>query len=817
MIAPTQAQRALRLGLALSLLLAACANEKPPSHLTNSNTELRMILASERPKRAREGVVLTRGDFLLTSRGLRVIVGGLHRKGDARGAIIEATYEGIPVGDSLARVIPTVHSGGSQRALAMNRIFIVDRDGTPTLRIEAGTVDGNVRFQVAHELSAGRVPGTLAIVTSVQNIGGRAAPDVRVGARIVWGGLSPFAPGAEALEAPSWQRTDWVGAEGAHGSTAFGATEGRVIALPVFEEGSGNKLLLHTNIVRAAGEALEPHERLVLKSTLALAPSGLSQAVRKLGFARGKPWPEAWFQLPYRPTGAEVVLLDAAGAELLRGRPDAAGRVVLPLLAAASDPKTGFLAYADAFGHAPSERVEWQGIPSVVRSLLIPRGGKIRVRARDSSDGSPIPARMRFVGIGGTASPKLGPDFNLGGAGDSAIALDGEATIPVPPGKYRVVVAHGPEWSFTTTEVEVNPSFSPLVETRLERQVDPGRWVASDLHVHATASPDSQVTNEDRIAALLVEGIHFAVSTDHNFISEYGSAIEHLQRDDFMTVSGVEITSGDPYIGHFNAFPFPMRDDMPGRGAPESYGIVPADLFAALHALDPDMVVQVNHPRLEGGIGYFDVTNFNAATGDADPIFSPAFDTMEVHNGFDLARPANVEAVFTDFLAILARGQRVAATGSSDSHVLRYQLNGFPRTYAYVDEAEANDPRAVVRAIKRGASFVTSGPFLEATVEGAGPGALATAVSGHAKLDVRVRTPDWIAVDKLEVFVNGALLLERTIKASSGAAKSAGERKPTRLDFKGLDIPAAADSYVVVRVSGTEPLALDFFGRASIP
>ena len=61
---------------------------------------------------------------------------------------------------------------------------------------------------------------------------------------------------------------------------------------------------------------------------------------------------------------------------------------------------------------------------------------------------------------------------------------------------------------------------------------------------------------------------------------------------------------------------------------------------------------------------------------------------MEVFNGFDLARPEKVERVFRDWLAILARGQRVVATGSSDSHQVRYQLAGYPRTYIQLPEAE---------------------------------------------------------------------------------------------------------------------------------
>src|SRR5262249_10457375 len=148
----------------------------------------------------------------------------------------------------------------------------------------------------------------------------------------------------------------------------------------------------------------------------------------------------------------------------------------------------------------------------------------------------------------------------------------------------------------------------------------------------------------------------------------------------------------------------------------------PAALFAALHAASPELVVQVNHPHLEGGIGYFDLTAYDATTGSGDEHYSDAYDSIEVWNGFDLARRENVERVFGEWLAEIARGRHVVATGSSDTHTIRSEAAGYPRTYVRANPGGAHDGRALVQALKAGRAFVTSGPFLNVQVSGRGPG-----------------------------------------------------------------------------------------------
>ena len=117
----------------------------------------------------------------------------------------------------------------------------------------------------------------------------------------------------------------------------------------------------------------------------------------------------------------------------------------------------------------------------------------------------------------------------------------------------------------------------------------------------------------------------------------------------------------------------------------------PGSCFARLHAIDPDLVVQVNHPRSTGGIGYFEVMSFDPSHRGADPRFSSEFDALEVFNGFDLGQRANVDRVFDDWLAVGSRAN--AWWPRARAIPIRFAISwrATRRTYVAVPELDRQD------------------------------------------------------------------------------------------------------------------------------
>lgn len=436
-----------------------------------------------------------------------------------------------------------------------------------------------------------------------------------------------------------------------------------------------------------------------------------------------------------------------------------------PQVRAVVDPQSRFVI------EAPTTAVQWVAALEAVHTsapvrfvpgtpwelkLDVSPGGELLVKVTDGDTGEPLIGRLIVKGIEGTLDPSFGPDYRASGAGPLMDLLEGEVKTPLPAGKYRVAVTKGIEWSIDAQEVEVTSGHTKTVELSLRHVVPTPGMVGCDVHVHARPSFDSPVTPEDRVLSLISAGVDFAVPTEHNMVGDYTAALEVLRLSKQLAhVSGVEVTTSRPRVGHFGVFPYPTTSHVPPYSGTSAAAIV-----AAARQGDPSRVVQINHPRLPQNIGYFNIVNFDPKSGRVPSSITAGFDTIEVYNGYELSRRELTERVMEDWFAILNHGKRIAATGSSDSHRIQYQWAGYPRTYALVDARAAGDTgqpidtSEVVMALKKGRSFVTSGPIIDLDLfEGgrvAHPGdeiAHRAAIAGRLK----VRAAPWIDIASVEV------------------------------------------------------------------
>jgi hypothetical protein len=279
--------------------------------------------------------------------------------------------------------------------------------------------------------------------------------------------------------------------------------------------------------------------------------------------------------------------------------------------------------------------------------------------------------------------------------------------------------------------------------------------VGCDLHVHARPSFDTPVSTEDRVLSLVSAGVDFAVPTEHNIVGDYGSSVETLDVGrELAWVHGVEVTTHSQGIGHFGVFPYPPNVKVPPfRGAP------PGMIFKAARGGDPKRFLQVHHPRLPKGIGYFNIVGFNPKSPKPPPGMHLDFDGLEVYNGYDVERPERVDEVLRDYWYLLNLGYRFVTTGSSDSHRIQFHWAGYPRTMVDLEAAQpegrAIDAMGVVSAIKKGHVSVTSGPIVEFELAGARPGDEIKGTDDPIKGHLRVRAAPWVDVTRVEIVVRG--------------------------------------------------------------
>ena len=617
---------------------------------------------------------------------------------------------------------------------------------------------------------------------SVVTTDDQAALAVTLGEVVAWGNVPTWVEGHGFAE----REGSWAG--------SFLAREGFGVSYALAVEGAGHVLGRFGHPMSGyfesarTGERVEsvaPHQRSQHRVVLVARASGLGgdAAVALPQVAKGPL--QRWALPAGLPDGAFVEVKACDGTPFARFTAKT-GSLALP---------AGCLrARLAAPGYAPGPWLEPGALADAPKTKGMPRAGTLHWAIREKG-ASVVPARVLLRGVG-NPDPDWGNDPTEG-ASLNVIHTEHDGERAIPPGRYRVTVTRGTEYTQAQKDIVVAEDQSASVEVELARVVDTSGWISADLHVHAAPSPDAPAPLPDRVAALAAAGVEVAVATDHNAVTDYGPVIRERGLGAWLTsIVGDEVTTRGVLMGHFNVFPLQ-------RGAePIAFDrVTPAALVAAARSAAPPgpRIVQVNHPRM-GSIGYLDLLRFDsrdvAGWRDRSPLGELGFDAIEVFNGDHYASIAEVERVMSDWYAMLDAGVRMTATGNSDSHRITYHEAGVPRNFVRVDDdAPAHfDEARFIEAVRAGRVVVSSGPFVKLEVSGHGVGD--DAPPGDDEVHVIVDAPDWIDVSRVDVLVRGQVL--RTW--------SSGFQGPTRRLDATFRSTLRAGDWVIAVVRGERPM-----------
>lgn len=480
-----------------------------------------------------------------------------------------------------------------------------------------------------------------------------------------------------------------------------------------------------------------------------------------------------------------------------------------------------------------------QGQSTAVRTTSKPPG-RITVNLLDEN-GHPIPAKTSALGLynadfAGQLTRKFLFDLQAGEPfrrtdmvtddpdNDEtrryveaiAFSKDGVATLSVRPGTYRVVSSRGPEYDLVATDVTVGANESASVTHKLLRIVNTPGFISGDLHVHSRNSIDSAMTLDDRVVALAAEGVEWAVSTDHNFVTDYRPYAARNELFPWLyPMVGVEMTTLES--GHFNGYPLTYQPGPVTHGAFAWAGRPPQAIFDDLRGLGSlgrdRTIVQVNHPR-DGVLGYFSQYQRSPLTGDLTPpgavqevlsprgpafrtedgqsAFSFGFDAMEVANGKLFSEihhyrvpdhlpegdlPANVPpaghivvkangdpafpGTVEDWFNLLNLGRRFIAVGTADSHSGIDEAGQF-RTMVYVgdDRPITLTDERLVDAFRSRHVVATNAPLIDFWIDDPVRGVMGQTIStANAQIDLHyhLTSASWASVARLNIWRNGVI------------------------------------------------------------
>ncbi len=476
-----------------------------------------------------------------------------------------------------------------------------------------------------------------------------------------------------------------------------------------------------------------------------------------------------------RPAVHGALAVSVAG-EWVSQYPDSRGRIAFRL------PVGNYAAQFRDIGRELVERtISVQQGKATRLDLEVPPASTVNVSIRDA-DGNPSPGKVQFIGVDGTKTPNFGTDYRVHGGNHQYQTHDGRVTQQVPPGNYLLRVTLGPEHNLVERRVEVRPEETVEVAVALERTVDTEGWISTDYHAHSTPSGDNYCNTRDRIINFAAEHIEFAPTTEHERLYDWSSQIAQLGLSDrIKTIPGIELTGSGQ---HFNAFPIEPDPLAQNGGAPlwhfdprinaitlRNWGtptleggsrIDPgpnARNRIGLFGGGPDRWVQANHPEV--GNVFFDRDRDGIEDGgfvgleqlvDAAEVWSA--EILNLSPRYNTREGAN--RTF-GWLQMLNQGRRVWCVAVSDAHRIFGNGVGGWRTYvpSSTDRPEEVDHEEIVRNSKAGQMMITNGPFLEVSTGDGLPIGSTVIGEGFVDLKIRVQTPNWMEIDRVQVLVNG--------------------------------------------------------------
>lgn len=428
--------------------------------------------------------------------------------------------------------------------------------------------------------------------------------------------------------------------------------------------------------------------------------------------------------------------------------------------------------------------------------VTAPATGRLRLHILSDDSGEPTPAmlQLRWLRDGSYRRPDNALDFTpqfdsqasdrYGAAGGRRLSLPGRPVgdywvvpgpvdMDLPPGRWQISLLRGLEHIPLTDAVQVVSGETVEKTYRPERWVDMAArgWYSGDDHVHVRITSRSDADNlmtwaraEDmRVVNVLEMGDH---ARTYFQLSAFGPE-GRIMDSDTMIVPGQE----DPRIsqlGHTIA----LNIREPVRDTSRYY------LHDWFHERVHEVGGLFGYAHVNSGIFnvHRDMT-LNVPLGKVDFV-----ELLQFHNlGTEL---------YYDFLNL---GFKITASAGSD--VPWGATIGEVRVYALVEEGGTGGD-AWFDAVEQGRTFVTNGPMLEFSIDGALPGDEIKLTDAAASLKVRARAwghPDRLTPTKLEIVRQGEVI----------QAVTEAERSDDGLELT-FDLKAGSGGWVAARATADD-------------
>ncbi|HEY3233798.1 MAG TPA: CehA/McbA family metallohydrolase [Polyangiaceae bacterium] len=389
-----------------------------------------------------------------------------------------------------------------------------------------------------------------------------------------------------------------------------------------------------------------------------------------------------------------------------------------------------------------------------LRIELVDRGRNwVHTTVVDAETGKPVPCRVHFRSVEGIPYQPHGhhnyvnsnlDSWNLDVGGDLRLGqityayIDGTCQGWLPRGEVLVDIARGFEYEPIRTKLEIKPGQRELsFELRRWRNMNRERYFSGDTHVHflSTQGAHTEAAAEDLNVVNLLQSQWGHLFTDteeftgHPSVSAGGRHIVYTSQENRQHTLGHLILLGlkHPVM--------PWCSDGPGEaelgGNLETTVARWAD---ACHAQGGTVVLpHMPNPNCE----------------PAALIATGRLDAVEMCDHWSSS--------VLEYYRYLNCGYRLPLAGGTDKMCSAVPV-GLYRTYVHIPEDEPFDYDSWCRNLRRGNTFISSGPLLSLRVEGNSMGATVTLPAGGGTVEVEALAQSTLPFHCLEIVVNGTVV-----------------------------------------------------------
>jgi hypothetical protein len=373
----------------------------------------------------------------------------------------------------------------------------------------------------------------------------------------------------------------------------------------------------------------------------------------------------------------------------------------------------------------------------------------------DDATGEPVPCRVHFRSVRGvpyqphghhahvnsnndTWHVDVGGDLRLGQI--SYAYIDGRCQGWLPRGEVLVDVARGYEYEPLRQRVTIQPGQRRL-ELRLRRwrNMNAERWFSGDTHVHFLSTQGSQreARGEDLNVVNLLQSQWGSLFTNTEDFTG-----EPLTSRDGRTIVWTNQENRQHMLGHLILLGlrepvYPWCSDGPSEA--ELGGTLETTLSAwadACHAQGGTVVVP-HFPNPNGEPATL------VATGRADAV------EMIRHDHYN----------HIEYYRYLNAGYRLPLVGGTDKMSSAVAVGQY-RTYVYVPEDQEFNYSAWCRNLRAGRTFLSGGPLLEFSVEGARVGDTVGLPADGGTISVKATARSILPVHTLQIVRNGEVVAQ---------------------------------------------------------